>query len=242
MTHRLASTLLIVIIPIFALSCKNPGTNTDASETVATGMESSVADVASAVPVAPPPPLIPRLHSGKNADLLNELETSRVQLLNMVRGTSPDQWTFRESSDRWSIAEITEHMVSAERLFRTIIVDGVLQGAENETAAQRRVQTDDEVLAFIRNRSNGMSAPSQLVPAGVYETVSQGIEAFERERAKTIELVAGTTLNLRGYSKPFPGSELSPMDAYQWFLYISGHTTRHVDQIMQVRANNLFPR
>lgn len=77
-------------------------------------------------------PRVVTIHTGPHAALMNELEFSRVQILNAVQNLTPEQWTFRESSARWSIAEITEHLVSAERLFRTLIKDYVLQGDGNE--------------------------------------------------------------------------------------------------------------
>jgi hypothetical protein len=33
-----------------------------------------------------------------------------------------------------------------------------------------------------------------------------------------------------------------PLDAYQWLLLISGHTERHLAQILEVKADPNFPR
>ena len=126
--------------------------------------------------------LVPRILTGNNAELLNELELTRVETINAIQNLSLEQWIHRESDDRWNIAETMEHMVSAERLFRMLIETYVIQGAPDESAAQRSNQTDDEVVSFIQNRANAMSAPSQIEPAGVYSSVEQGLAAFKAER------------------------------------------------------------
>ena len=42
--------------------------------------------------------------------LVNALTNTRDGLLHELQGLSEEQWLFRESEDRWSIAELVEHL------------------------------------------------------------------------------------------------------------------------------------
>jgi len=214
------------------------------SETNGAGAEDSLTEevvVSADDQVGTAEPVVPQIYIGNNAELLNELETSRVFVINSIQNLSPQQWKHSEHESRWSIAEITEHLVSAERLFLMLIDSYVIQGTENETRAQSVNQTDKEVIEFISNRANSFAAPFQLQPAGVFDSVEQGVSAFKRERALTLAYLQNTTVNLRGFVQVFPGMDVKPMDAHQWFIYICGHTSRHLEQISQVKAHYKYP-
>ena len=186
-------------------------------------------------------PVVATIHTGANAELLNELEATRVQTINAIQNLSLDQWLYRESEDRWNIAEVVEHLVNAERLLLMLVSNNVIRGSGDLEAAQTGNQTDEEVLAFIEDRANPLMAPSQLQPAGVYESVAQGLAAYERERGITMAFIQNSEEDFRAYAMAFPGSGMKPMDAHQWFLYTNGHNTRHLGQIAQVKAHVGYP-
>ena len=240
--NRIYLSGLTILLIAGTTSCRNqPSADAPPPATPESGSSVPAGAVADELP-KPNDPITARIHTGNNAVLLNHLESSRAQVLHAIHNLSDDQWTFRESTDRWNIAEVTEHIVNAERLFRILIQDYVLDGEENEIRVQKNVQTDEEVISFIKDRTNRINAPKQLQPSGVYKSVQQGVDAFNRERAITLDLLENTRINLRGFSKSFPGTNYKPMDGFQWFLYLSGHSTRHVSQIVQVKASTSYPR
>ncbi|WP_433985031.1 DinB family protein [Tunturiibacter empetritectus] len=52
---------------------------------------------------------------------MDELASSEARLLELVRGLSEEQWSFRETPERWSIAENVEHLVVFEGFIRGMI-------------------------------------------------------------------------------------------------------------------------
>jgi len=45
------------------------------------------------------------------AALLKYLEKTRAELVNATKGLSTEQWNFKPAADRWSVAEIAEHLL-----------------------------------------------------------------------------------------------------------------------------------
>ena len=46
--------------------------------------------------------------------------------------------------------------------------------------------------------------------------------------------------DLRAFAGPHPAFEM--LDAYDWLLFLSGHTERHTLQIQEVKADPGFPK
>jgi hypothetical protein len=45
---------------------------------------------------------------------LKELQRTRDKFLQSIAGLSQKQWTFKPAPDRWSVAEVAEHIAVAE--------------------------------------------------------------------------------------------------------------------------------
>ncbi len=179
-------------------------------------------------------------YSGQNADLVAEFNASAEVLMAAIDGVSGDQWTYRESDDRWSIAEVTEHIIMGEQGlvggFVTTLVSG--EASVVDTAGDAKV--DAGVRAFIRDRSHPVQTAEEMEPKGIYETPEQAIAAFEEVRAQTLEFLKTTDADLRAYSGTIT-PEVDPMDAYQWLIFAAGHVERHSAQIDQVKADIGYP-
>src|SRR5438132_237686 len=50
------------------------------------------------------------------------LESTRQGVQDATAGLSPAQWNFKPAPDRWSVAEVTEHIAAAEDFNRAIAV------------------------------------------------------------------------------------------------------------------------
>jgi len=55
------------------------------------------------------------------------LETTRKNFVEVTKGLSDEQWNFKAGPDRWSVAQVMEHIAAAEDLLRDMIVDQVLK-------------------------------------------------------------------------------------------------------------------
>src|ERR1700687_6040493 len=61
---------------------------------------------------------------------LQYLESTKKGVLDGTRGLSDAQWNFKPAPDRWSVAEVMEHLAAAEDMLR-----GLLQGQGRKTPA-----------------------------------------------------------------------------------------------------------
>ena len=52
---------------------------------------------------------------------LKQYETTRDNFLKSISGLSQKQWTFKPAPDRWSVAEMAEHITVAESLIMGLI-------------------------------------------------------------------------------------------------------------------------
>lgn len=173
--------------------------------------------------------------------LLGHFEKTASIFQNEVDGLSEAQWRFKPAPDRWSVAECAQHIVLSEDFLRALIADKVLGAptAPEETGGNPRV-SDDEVLAMVVDRSFQAKAPEPLQPVAVAAGPADLVRDFAVRRAKTVALVRDSAARLRSHRMDHPIGK--SLDAFQWLLFLSGHTQRHVLQIREVKAHPDFPR
>jgi hypothetical protein len=183
------------------------------------------------------------LNEVDRARLLNELDASRKRVVSSLAGVSQAQWTFKAGPARWSIAEVTEHIVKAEGFISAVVRKSLItEPADSAKAASHRpnnVTLDENALAAIRDRSKKVEAPAPIVPSGMYKTPREALDAFNHARDITIDYVRTTRDDLRDhFSSQITGNEL---DGVQGLLTLSGHVERHVAQIEEVKHSTGYP-
>ena len=170
---------------------------------------------------------------------LKHLEESRAALLAATKGLSAAQWSFRETPERWSAADIAEHLAASEDFLFGLITEQVMKTEKMAEPLPNVEESDKQVLAFLTDRSQKFQAPEPLRPTNRFETPEKAMEHFLASRARTIEFLKATP-DLRLYALAAPGG--TKRDAQQWLLFISGHTVRHTLQLNEVKAHADFPK
>jgi hypothetical protein len=94
---------------------------------------------------------------------LQYLETTKKNVLDATKGLSEAQWNFKASPDRWSVAQVMEHIAAAEDFIRGTVKEKVMMGPAGEPGRDVK-KTDDAVLAMVPDRTNKVQAPEPLVP------------------------------------------------------------------------------
>jgi hypothetical protein len=172
--------------------------------------------------------------------LVADLEESRRAFLDSVKGLSEAQLRYKTAPDRWSIAEVAEHIALAEeRIFNNITAKVMKSPLTDELRAQ--IQADDgRIRRTVTDRSSPRQAPEALRPTGRFPTMPELLAAFEASRARTLDYARNGQVDLRGHAAPHPA--LGVIDGYQWLLFLSAHCSRHTAQILEVKAAPGFPR
>ncbi len=171
--------------------------------------------------------------------LLDYYQKTFATLKNSVEGLSPAQLQFKPAADRWSISECLEHIVLTERTLFDFSKKAMESPANPERRAEVKV-TDEAVIDGINDRSHKAKAGAELTGKGIYNSPRQALEALQNDRKAIfsyIDNVAADDLRSHISDSPF-----GPIDAYQWFLFIPGHTSRHTLQINEVKADKNFPK
>jgi hypothetical protein len=169
---------------------------------------------------------------------LKHLEESRDALVAATKGLSAAQWNFREAPERWSAAEIAEHLSASEDFLFQLITERVMKTEKMAEPLPNVEESEKQLLGFLTDRSQKFQAPEPLRPTNQFGSPEKAMEHFLESRARTIEFLKSTP-DLRLYAMEAPGGV--KRDAQQWVLFISGHTVRHTLQLKEVKAHAAFP-
>ena len=171
---------------------------------------------------------------------LQYLERTKKGVTEATKGLSDAQWNFKPAPDRWSVAEVMEHLAAAEDMLRGLVTEQVMKSPaiEPRDAAELK-QIDEKVLAQVPDRSHKVQAPDPLKPTNRFGSPAEAEKHFIDSRATTEEYLK-TTPELRIHAMDSPMGV--KMDAYEWILLIAAHSERHTKQILEVKADPNFPK
>jgi hypothetical protein len=151
---------------------------------------------------------------------------------------SPTQYNFKPDSSAWSIKDNIEHLGKTED-FILRIVSNILKNEKKD--GQKNTATDDQMIAVISKRLKGVKSPEPLVPSeNVNATLEEFLKIFEEKRKNTIAYVNTSQEEFRSHFSKHPAFEMA--DAYQWLLHLGAHTQRHLEQIVDIKKSDRFPK
>ena len=168
---------------------------------------------------------------------LQYLETTKKNVLEATKGLSEAQWNFKPAPDRWSVAQVMEHIAAAEDFIRDLVKEKVMMAPAGETGRDVK-KTDEGVLMMVPDRTTKAQAPEPLVPTNRFGSPDASIKHFVESRATTVNFLK-TTTGLRDHVADSP---LGKLDGYEFVLLIAAHSERHTKQINEVKADPNFPK
>jgi hypothetical protein len=160
-----------------------------------------------------------------------------------TKGLSQAQWNYKPAPDRWSIAEILEHMVLAQEHILGPVRE---QLAKAPAPSERRnKQLDEFLITQMPDRTAKFQAPDFLTPTGRWAPD----ESMRRllKNCGELNTYLGTTPDLRNHEVEAPALKViskglyGAIDGYQAILLVAAHTERHTKQMLEVRADAGFP-
>jgi len=170
---------------------------------------------------------------------LQQFETTRDNFLKSIAGLSQKQWTFKPAPDRWSVAEVAEHITVSESTIFGLVQKAMQSPATPEKREQVKGK-DRMILQRLPDRSHKAQAPEMLRPTGRWATEADLTQAFEERRKANMDYIRTTNDDLRDHFFDHP--VFGTLDDYQWLLLISAHSARHTAQILEVKADPNFPK
>ncbi len=168
---------------------------------------------------------------------LQYLETTKKNVLEATKGLSEAQWNFKSAPDRWSVAQVMEHIAAAEDFIRGMLKEKVMMGPAGDPGRDVK-KADEAVLMMVPDRTTKAQAPEPLVPTNRFGSPEGSIKHFVDSRAATEDFLK-TTTGLRDHVTDSP---LGKLDGYEFVLFIAAHSERHTKQINEVKADPNFPK
>ena len=170
---------------------------------------------------------------------LQYLESTKKGVLDATKGLSEAQWNFKPAPDRWSMAQVMEHLAAAEDMLRGMTQEQVMKSPAVAVRDEMEIKKADEgVLAIMPDRSHKAQAPEPLQPTNRFGSPAAAQKHFVESRATTEEYLKSAT-GLRAHVADSP---LGKLDGYEWVLLIAAHSERHTKQILEVKADPNFPK
>jgi hypothetical protein len=180
----------------------------------------------------------PELTQEDRDSALKYLESTRQGIVDATQGLSANQWNFKPAPDRWSIAEVVEHIAAAEDYLEGNVTANVMK-APARTGNDDVKAIDEMVLKGVPDRSHKVQAPEPLKPTNRFGSPEGSLKHFLESRQRTEDFLKNTN-DLRAHATDSPmGKQL---DAYEWILFVAAHSDRHTKQILEVKSDLNFPK
>lgn len=165
--------------------------------------------------------------------LIAHFQMTQAWMTDVVSSLSPAQLNFRPGTDKWTVAEVVQHLVIAEPNYWKLITDALKQPPKR----LERAATDADVLWYGIDRTRHEKTPAKQNPIEQNIDVAQAMKSFLNMHAQWLDMARTSNEDLRSHAVPDWG-----VDAYQCLLEVSTHEQRHLLQILEIKASSGFPK
>jgi hypothetical protein len=167
------------------------------------------------------------------------LKETKSDILKAIKGLSDAQLNFKPAPDRWSIKECVSHITLAEKNLWDMLGATMKEPATPEKRTDAKI-SDEDLVKMVEDRTNKVKTTEPFQPSKApWQTTSETLTAFKAARADHIKYAKSTTEDLRDHFIQLP---FGWVDCYQFILFMSAHSNRHLQQINEIRADPAFPK
>jgi uncharacterized damage-inducible protein DinB len=167
-------------------------------------------------------------------EVLNYLDSQRAALSEAVELVPTELRDQQPGSDRWSVAQVLQHLVIIEKRIgmgmTKWVGDAVAGGLGPELETSSVLNSLD--LALIADRSRRRTAPEEVRPNGELDAASAWTALEQTRAALRAGVMPGDGMALGEVIQTHP--VLGPINLYQWLLFVGSHETRHTGQVREI--------
>lgn len=168
-------------------------------------------------------------------EVMTFLAREREELDHAVQSVPQSLRETRSHADRWSVAEIVEHLAIVEsrvaRVLSDAISEAIGQGLPDETEVGSPVA--DFGVHRVYDRSTPRIAGEPSRPNGSLSAADAWAQLTASRAKLTAALGAGDGRALGTIMRPHP--VFGPMNVYQWAVFVGAHEGRHAAQVRELR-------
>jgi len=166
------------------------------------------------------------------SEIYDEIDRTRARLFQTVEGLTAEQQGFRPAPDRWSVAQLCDHLSIVEAGVLKVL-GKVLAKAEESGAPPPPSDAPFAPVSieeFVeRTRGVKIDAPESARPADS-RPVAESLAALRDSRA-ALHALRPRLERLDAHALRFPHPAWGPLNLYQWLLFVGAHEARHLAQI-----------
>ena len=171
----------------------------------------------------------------RTEEMLRHLDENRAVLRAAVDGVPRNVRETRPAPDRWSVAEVLEHLTRVETGLTRLLTKRLAE-ADASTTFLPDAETSS-VVSTINNellvdRRYKITAGERVVPTGDLssEAAWTALDTSRRDLKALVSSYEGRDIS----SVMMPHPVLGPINAFQWFVFIGTHEARHANQITEI--------
>lgn len=165
------------------------------------------------------------------SEIYDDLDRTRARLLQTVEGLTGEQQAFRPAPDRWTVAQLCDHLAVVEanvlNLAGRVLAKAEGSGAARAAAAPFAPVSIDEFVE--QTRGVRLNAPEAVRP-GDSRPLADSLAALRESRA-ALHALRPRLERADGHALRFPHPAWGALNLYQWLLFVGAHEARHLAQI-----------
>lgn len=167
---------------------------------------------------------------------VDNLKRTRDELTRETENLTDAQWHFHESPDRWSIAEVVEHLALWEIIWAREISIGTRTKSQPELNKTSRPDTyyATWIMEDTPHKSPDFSRPTGFIKG------KDNLTFFTKLRNQHITFTDTTQADMRSCFE-FTGTN-SPRNMHQVYIFQWGHVDRHMRQISKIKKHPNYPK
>jgi hypothetical protein len=167
-------------------------------------------------------------------ELVTYVDAQRAALLEATSAVPDEHWTERPAPNRWSMAELCEHLYLVERSCARVVGKCATDARANDHPSETETTSVLGALDAFRvaDRSNRLEVPDRVRPTGGWSR-ARTLEALRTSRAELSEAIRVADGLALGTVR-FQHTRFGELDLYQWILFIGQHEERHLAQALEI--------
>jgi hypothetical protein len=181
----------------------------------------------------------PNMSQQERDQIVQLLKDSQAEFVQAVSSLSDEQWKWKPTPARWSVAEVSEHILLAEGLLFAKMQEALANPPKPDWEKKTAGKTEF-ILKVMAPRLGKAQAPEDIQPRGNL-TREEIMTRFAQVRANTLQFAQETKVALKEHTSEHPFPIFNTLNAYQWLIYIPLHNQRHDKQIEEVKSTPGFP-
>lgn len=167
-------------------------------------------------------------------ELAEYADATRAELLDAVATIPADRFTERPAPERWSAAELLEHVAAIEAGCARVIAKRAAGARDAGVGAERGESSMLGALdgRGVTDRSRKLKAPEFATPTGSVgrEGALGAIAASHAQFKRAVADADGLALDEVRHTH----AVLGEIDLYQWILFVALHEQRHLLQLREI--------